>query len=348
MAKQRITSNKKPLTPEQKKKNLAKQIQEFDTEYMLDYCFNHFMVEQITKQSAQETQNYYRRCYKKLCNYFLEIHKSTPDKTPIQVLQMDILQPAFMQFMKNQDLNVQTINSYLRGYRAFGNWCVKKGYIDFFECPIKEVEPEVKIVYTEEELERLRTKPPYPINKHFTAWRAYIAIGIMLNCGARCNTLLNMKISDIDFDEGYINLNVTKTNKKAHIGLYPEIENDLREWVNWRLHTGAEDGDILLCNEFGEQMARSSFAKAIRVYNERCGVDKSSIHLFRHTFAKMWITSGGDIVTLQQVLTHSELEMVKRYANLYGKDVKKKIVAHSAISQLQAKSNKRGHSLRKK
>ena len=48
----------------------------------------------------------------------------------------------------------------------------------------------------------------------------------------------------------------------------------------------------------------------------------------------MWITSGGDIITLSKVLTHSELEMVKRYSNLYSADVKAEIEQHSAISQL--------------
>ena len=69
-------------------------------------------------------------------------------------------------------------------------------------------------------------------------------------------------------------------------------------------------------------------------------MEKTSIHLFRHTYAKKWITSGGDIISLARVLTHSELEMVKRYSNLYGSDVKKEIEEHSAISQLKVVNGK--------
>ena len=76
-------------------------------------------------------------------------------------------------------------------------------------------------------------------------------------------------------------------------------------------------------------MSRACLTKNIIQYNRSRGVEKTSIHLFRHTFAKNWITSGGDIITLARVLTHSELEMVKRYSNLYNTDVKAAVVEHA-------------------
>ena len=50
---------------------------------------------------------------------------------------------------------------------------------------------------------------------------------------------------------------------------------------------------------------------------------KTSIHLFRHTFAKNWILSGGDIFRLKSILGHSSLEIVKEYVNMFGGDLKK-------------------------
>jgi len=51
-------------------------------------------------------------------------------------------------------------------------------------------------------------------------------------------------------------------------------------------------------------------------------VQKTSVHLFRHTFAKKWILSGGDIFRLQKLLGHSSLEIVKEYVNIFGADLK--------------------------
>lgn len=340
MERKRITSNKKPLTDEQKKEKLDKQITEFTNEYFIDYCFNHFLLEQRTKGNTKATIDFYKRFYIKLTAFLDEIFKIAPADATIEMLEMDVFQGVFMQWLESKGVNTQTLNSYLRGLRSFGNWSVKKGYIKTFECPIKEVEPPVKIVYTDSELEVLRKKPEYPIAENFLDWRTYCIIGLILNTGARSNTILNLKIKDVDLENGFINFNTTKTHKVARLGLDEAIVIDLTEWINWLRTKGAEDEDYLFCNEYGGQLTRSGLCKSFRVYNHRRGVEKTSIHLMRHTFAKTWIASGGDIISLSKVLTHSELDMVKRYSNLYGADIKKEIIEHSAISQMKTKGGK--------
>ena len=341
-------TTKKPLTPEEKRKKLALQSTKFKTKnspdfYSISTCWQYFLFAQLSKGNSKATINFYESFYKKFCK-FLEAYppnggQLNPDIS-IELFEKDMLQPVFIDYLKNFEgiTNPQTINSYLRAYRAFGNWCEKEGYIDFFKCPIKEVEPPAKQVYTDKELEALLVKPS--IN-HFADFRAYCIISLILCTGARSNTILNIKIEDLDLEEGYITFNTTKAKKVARLGLDKKTRRDLAEWVNyWRIDKGAEPDDFLFCNEYGEQLTRDGLYKSISKYNKKKGVEKTSIHLLRHTFAKKWITSGGDIITLAKVLTHSELEMVKRYSNLYGGDIKKEIEEHSAISQLRTKSGK--------
>lgn len=59
----------------------------------------------------------------------------------------------------------------------------------------------------------------------------------------------------------------------------------------------------------------------MRHYNIARNVSKTSLHLFRHTFAKNYILAGGGLVQLQMILGHSTLDMTRRYINLYGSDV---------------------------
>ena len=64
--------------------------------------------------------------------------------------------------------------------------------------------------------------------------------------------------------------------------------------------------------------------QSIARYNTRRGVRKTSIHLFRHTFARKYlIDCGGDAFTLQKLLGHSTLAMTKHYCAIYDADLTK-------------------------
>ena len=64
---------------------------------------------------------------------------------------------------------------------------------------------------------------------------------------------------------------------------------------------------------------------------KRSGVQRLYAHLYRHTFATMFLTNGGDIFTLQQILGHSTLEMVRHYVNLASNQV---AIQHQRFSPL--------------
>ena len=54
-------------------------------------------------------------------------------------------------------------------------------------------------------------------------------------------------------------------------------------------------------------------------------------HLCRHTFATRFLLNGGDVFTLQQILGHSSLEMVRNYVNLASSHI---AVQHQKYSPL--------------
>ena len=341
MAKQKITSQKKQPTPEQKKKRLEKQFSDWTgNEITVEHAFLTFIIEQEQRGNSKATLDFYRRMYKKLIAHLDTINKGEGKEMPIDWLVKDGAQLWFT--MSLGDVNQQTINAYLRGYRAFGNYCEEKGLIDGFKCPIKEVEPNIKNVYTDKELQLLTVKPKV---EKFTEYRNYIIITLILATGARINTLINLRVKDVDIENGYINFNTTKTHKTIILGLEPKARKELSEYItHWRTQD-TKPTDFLFCNEYGEQMTRGGLYHAIAEYNKKRGVEKTSVHLLRHTFAKNWITSGGDLITLSRVLTHSDLEMSKRYANLYGEDVKAELEEHSTLSQIRRSS---GDTLRSK
>lgn len=336
---QRLTQPNSGKDRLKKLQKLEKLYEGWKEDFTLHFCFTGFIMAQYErKNSAATIYNY--KCFIRRFSKFLEekFDGVQPDGVSVEILTEPLIQMLFSDYLKKQGLQDSSVMAFLRNYRAFGRWCVEEGYLEFFECTVKNVPTKVKEVYTPQELEKLLVKPPIT---DFHNFRSYCMISLMLNTGARRRTIANIRICDLEVEEGFINFNVTKSGKVVRLGLERKTRRDLVEWMNyWRLSKGAEPTDYLFCNEFGEQISCNSITYSIGKYNKEHGVEKTSVHLFRHTFAKMWITSGGDIITLARVLTHSELEMVQRYANLYGGDVKKEIQEHSAIAQLKQKSGK--------
>ena len=340
MAKKKVVYDKsKKESISVKKQRLENRlIEDFTNEelnYSIEFCWSDFIWQRKTKGSAEATIDYYNRFYKKFCSFLSEVLGTTPKEQPIATLtKMNEIQHLFVKSMG--DVNIQTVNNYLRAYRSFGNFCEKQGYIDGFNCPIKEVEPSIKQVYTDNEIKKLLVKPNIENHSEF---RNYVIINLILSTGARCNTIINIKMEDVDLEERIIIFNTTKAHKTTRIPLNITMTRILREYINyWGDYS--QDG-YLFFNEFGEQLTRSGLGTSIKRYNRKRGVEKTSLHLFRHTFAKKWLQNGGDIFTLQKVLTHSELTMVKRYANIYDSDLISAVNEHCALNQIKAVKGQR-------
>lgn len=330
MSPKKTLNKKKQIVSQQvKEKRLNANYSEWtadDFAHTVEHAYLIFKISRTERGSSKPTLDHYDRMYQRL-------KKITEDgKLPVKILTQFGFQQIFISSLG--DVSQQTINYYLRGYRAFGNYCEEIGLIDGFKCPIKEIAPPIKQVYTQDDIKKLLVKPDP--NKH-EQYRNYIVILLFTATGARTNTIINLRVKDIDLEEGYINFNKTKSHKAVRIGLEPKLKKELAEFIGlW--HDNPED--YLIRNRFGEQLTRNGLYQAITKYAHKRGVEKTGLHLFRHTFAKDWITSGGDIISLANVLTHSELAMVQRYSNLYGTDVKKEIMEHSTLSHIRTNSGK--------
>ena len=88
-------------------------------------------------------------------------------------------------------------------------------------------------------------------------------------------------------------------------------------------------------------LTENALRLAVAHYNKSRGVQKTSLHLFRHTFAKKYlIDCGGNAFTLQRLLGHSTLTMSKRYCNIYDTDIARDYDTYSPLAKMSQKKEK--------
>ena len=218
--------------------------------------------------------------------------------------------------MRRAGLAHNSISTYVRIVRTFLNWCHGSGRSSLTISNIKDKDT-VKETYTDEELTHLLRRPDRDCD--FTEYRTWVIVNFLLNSGCRAATVRNIQNRDVDIDARQITLRHNKNGKIQVIPLCSVMVGILREYMSLR---GGVPTAYLFCNQFGEMLTENALRLAIAHYNRSRGVQKTSTHLYRHTFArKFLIDCGGDAFMLQKLLGHSTLKMTKHYCSIYDADI---------------------------
>ena len=294
----------------------------------LDETFADFLLSRRAKGLAEKTLESYSSQWKAVAR-----HLDTG--TDIAALQKADLDDMIVS-MREAGLSPNSINSYMRVLKSFFSWCNEQG-LTRLNIPLYKAEETVKETYSDAELTALLKKPD--IRKTtFAEYRDWVIINFLLNCGSRAATVRAIQIRDVDLDGGVVFYRHTKNRKAQVIPLCSPMIAILREYGRYR---GGESTDYLFCTETGTQLTENGLRQSIARYNTRRGVRKTSIHLFRHTFARKYlIDCGGDAFTLQKLLGHSTLAMTKHYCAIYDADLTKNYDNFSPLAQMKASGAK--------
>ena len=262
--------------------------------------------------------------------HFSAISKHLSPTIPIDGLNKADLE-AMISSMRDAGLAANSIKSYTRTLKSFLSWCNEAG-ITRLNIPLYKAEETIKETYSDEELKKLLKKPDTK-KCDFPEYRNWAIINLLLNNGCRAATIRNIQIKDVDMDNKVIYLRHTKNKRAQVIPLCEALCGILREYMRVR---GGGGDDYLFPNENGSQLTENGLRCSIASYNRRRGVEKTSIHLFRHTFAKKYLVDcGGNAFTLQRLLGHSTLDMTKHYCAIFDADITKNYDSFSPLTQIK-------------
>lgn len=151
-------------------------------------------------------------------------------------------------------------------------------------------------------------------------------IETLYSCGLRVTEMIQLKISDLFFDEGFIRV-IGKGNKQRFvpinsymIKLIETYRNLIRN--NSKVQKGFED--TLFLNRRGKQISRNMVFMILKDLCIKAGIHKSvSPHTLRHSFATHLLENGADLRAIQQMLGHESITTTEIYMHLDKGHLKK-------------------------
>ena len=238
----------------------------------------------------------------------------------IKYIVTDDIRCYLTEYQAKKKSSKVTIDNIRRILSSFFSWLEDEDYI--LKSPVRRIHKvktgtNIKETYSDEELMLLLKKPDK--NCTFNEYRTWVIINLLLNNGCRASSIRCIQIQDVDLENRQIILRHTKNGKMQAIPLCSMLIPILREYLATR---GGSPSDYLFCTQYGDQLGRDTLRNSIARYNKSRGVEKTSTHLFRHTFARKYLVDcGGDAFALQRLLGHSSLKMTKHYCAIYDSDL---------------------------
>ena len=232
---------------------------------------------------------------------------------------------------KQEPLSASSVHGHVRTLRAFFSWLVSEGLI--VTNPAKDLKPPKvyqKIVSTLSD-DEIRTILAVFTPMHSSNARNQTLFMLMIDTGLRMGELINLKMNDVHMNEGLLKV-IGKGKKERIVPMGSNAQRALQRYLfRYRPKPFNSSIDNVFLSIMGKQLTDNSVKLIFSRLVKRSGVSRLHAYLCRHTFATRFLVNGGDVFTLQQILGHSTLEMVRRYVNLASNHV---AIQHQKFSPL--------------
>jgi integrase/recombinase XerD len=144
-------------------------------------------------------------------------------------------------------------------------------------------------------------------------------IETLYSCGLRVSELINLRLSDLFFDQGFIKV-LGKGNKERLVPVSQKAIKEIELYISqYRNHyqIDRQFENILFLNRRGKKLTRVMIFTIIKTLAKTIGLKKNiSPHTFRHSFASHLIDGGADLRAIQEMLGHESIITTEIYTHL--------------------------------
>ena len=288
----------------------------------INKCFEEFIIDQKVKNNSPKTIEYYQMAFRQFQRYY---------DCDNEITTIDIkLLKGYTLHLKEKDITDTSMQSYIRAFRAFLSWCYTEDILienlsEKYRLP--KSKRKVIDVLTDEEIKRLFDC--FNLN-YIVQLRDYCICALMLDSGLRKEEVISLKVSNVHISEGYIIVD-GKGNKQRDVPIGSYTRKHLAKYLRKRAYI---QSDYVFVTSKGQPIKLSTISQLFKKLKKRTDIPRLHAHLLRHTFATKFLENGGDIYTLQHILGHTTLEMVKRYVHITPKTKIKKYAQYSPLDNM--------------
>ena len=274
----------------------------------LQAAIEEFLIDQQIRGNSPKTLRYYKQTLGKFSEY---VGMVSLDKTTLPLCK------RYYIHLTETGIASTTTQTYIRALRAFLTWCFNEEYLPEsiparFKLP--KAQRKTIDVLTDDEVRRLfacfNLRDWYGI-------RNYAICALMLDSGLRLNEVVSLEWGNVHVPEGYAIVN-GKGNKQRMVPLGLMTKKVLIRYlaVLAMKHTIENKKTPLFVKDTLTPLQQSTVKQLFRKLKRQAEIPRLHPHLLRHSFATRYLENGGNIYSLQQILGHTSLEMVKRYVHL--------------------------------
>jgi integrase/recombinase XerD len=238
-------------------------------------------------------------------------------KTPGEVDLKDL--QNFIKWVAELGLTQTSQARTISGIRSFYKYClledvVKKDPTTLLEAP--KLKRQLPDFLSFEEIENIISQIDLSTAE---GGRNKAILEIMYSCGLRVSEVVNLKLSQLYFDVGFIRV-IGKGNKERLVPVGSSAIKYINLYrYNIRVHLPVHSGeeDILFLNRRGRRLSRVMIFLIIKDLVKKAAITKTiSPHTFRHSFATHLVEGGADLRAVQEMLGHESITTTEIYTHL--------------------------------
>ena len=256
-------------------------------------------------------------------NYSLDMIKliNYLDVNEIKASPVDISEKTIQEFIYSvsKKLNARSQSRLISGLRSFFSFLIFEDYrkdnpLDLMESP--KIGRKLPDTISIEEVDRIIAAIDLSKNE---GERNRAIIETLYGCGLRVSELIDLKISDLFFEEGFIKV-TGKGDKQRFVPISDytlKFINIYKDQVRVHQDIKPEATDTLFLNRRGNGLTRAMIFTIVRRLTEAAGIRKKvSPHTFRHSFATHLLENGADLRAIQQMLGHESITTTEVYVHV--------------------------------